>query len=128
MPTVSGASTAQTQFTRGGSGYTFIGAAPASVGISSSENLPMAWGMFATDCAPSCGIANMAGTPSNGGSGAVFPAGWAASWLAETDPTNPAWSDGTGTFTTFSAPCLLHWDVMWLELDALGSSGDYASP
>jgi hypothetical protein len=40
-PTVSGASTAQMQFTRGGSLFTFVGAAPGSVGISSSENLPI---------------------------------------------------------------------------------------
>jgi hypothetical protein len=41
MPTVSGGSTAQMQFTRNGLLFTFIGAAPGSVGISSSENLPI---------------------------------------------------------------------------------------
>lgn len=41
MPNVSGGSTAQMQFTRGGSLFTFIGAAPSSVGISSAENLPI---------------------------------------------------------------------------------------
>lgn len=41
IPTVSGASAAQMQFSRGGSLFTFVGAAPTSVGISSSENLPM---------------------------------------------------------------------------------------
>ncbi|WP_428484410.1 hypothetical protein [Rhodopila sp.] len=40
-PTVSGAAMAQMQFTRGGSQSTFIGAAATSIGILSSENLPI---------------------------------------------------------------------------------------
>jgi hypothetical protein len=40
-PAVSGALTAQIQFTRGGSEFTFVGATPTGVGISSSENLPL---------------------------------------------------------------------------------------
>jgi dextranase len=80
----------------------------------------LTWGMFATDCAPSCTVANMAGTPSTGGLGALFPAGWAASWLAEMDPTNPAW---ISYFEAINAPLLRYNGYDGLQIDTLGNPG-----
>jgi hypothetical protein len=44
MPTISGGSAAQLEFIRGGQTYTFMGATGASIGISSSEDLPIEFG------------------------------------------------------------------------------------
>ncbi|WP_428484409.1 glycoside hydrolase family 66 protein [Rhodopila sp.] len=80
----------------------------------------LSWGMFATNCAPSCTLANMAGTPSNGGSGGLFPAGWAAPWLAEMDPTNAAW---ISYFETVNAPFIRNLGYDGLQIDTLGDPG-----
>jgi dextranase len=88
--------------------------------LSDGTTASLSWGMFTTDCAPSCGIANMAGTPSTGGAGALFPAGWAASWLAEMDPTNPAW---IGYFETVNAPQVRYLGYDGLQIDTLGNPG-----
>lgn len=80
----------------------------------------LAWGMFATGCAPSCTIANMVGTPSTGGLGGLFPAGWAALWLAEMDPTNLAWIN---YFEAVNAPLLRNLGYDGLQIDTLGNPG-----
>ena len=78
------------------------------------------WGMFAKNCVPSCTLAEMEGTPSVGGSGSVFPRGWAASWLAEMDPTNPGWID---YFKTVNAPLVQSLGFDGLQIDTLGDPG-----
>lgn len=88
--------------------------------LSDGTSPSLSWGMFATNCAPSCAIANMAGTPSTGGTGALFPSGWAASWLAEMDPTNPAWIN---YFEAVNAPLLRNLGYDGLQIDTLGNPG-----
>jgi len=80
----------------------------------------LSWGMYANKCAPWCTLANLVGTPSNGGSGGLFPAGWAALWLPEMDPTNPAW---ISYFATVNAPLIENLGYDGLQIDTLGDPG-----
>jgi dextranase len=88
--------------------------------LTDGTGVSTSWGMFAKDCAPSCTHASMEGTPSTGGLGALFPAGWAASWLAEMDPTNPAWIN---YFEAVNAPLLANLGFDGLQIDTLGNPG-----
>jgi dextranase len=80
----------------------------------------LSWGMFTTNCAPNCRLVNMAGTPSNGGLGDLFPSTWAALWLAEMDPTNPNW---ISYFAAMNAPLISNLSYDGLQIDTLGNPG-----